>query len=451
MLQLVLAAPRSGSGKTTAACALLAALQARGLRPCAFKAGPDYIDPMFHRAVLGVESHNLDLFFSTPEIARRLYAQNAAGHGAAVVEGAMGYYDGLGGVSDTASAWHLADTLGLSVLLVVRPRGASLTLAAELRGLMSFRTPHRIAGILLNDCSENLCNLLRPMLEKETGLPVVGCLPPLPEAGIESRHLGLKTAAEIAGLQRKITILADAAQAHIDWPLMEKLFDRLAPAAEPRAAVPPRVRIAVARDAAFSFTYAETLEALQAQGAEFCFFSPLADAALPEKIGGLYLPGGYPELYAEQLAANEAMRRAVKAAVAGGLPTVAECGGFLYLGQSLEDADGQAYPMAGVLPGQGFRVGRLVRFGYATLTAHGASMLFEAGERLPVHEFHHWDSTTNGADFTAAKANGRQWECGFANEHLYAGFPHLYWAGTPLPRRFVEAADRFVKAVKERT
>ena len=140
MLQLVLAAPRSGSGKTTAACALLAALQARGEYPCAFKSGPDYIDPMFHRAVLGVESHNLDLFFSTPATVRRLYAQNAAGHGAAVVEGAMGYYDGLGGTSATASAWHLADTLGLPVLLVVRPKGASLTLAAELRGLMAFRT-----------------------------------------------------------------------------------------------------------------------------------------------------------------------------------------------------------------------------------------------------------------------------------------------------------------------
>ena len=212
MLQLVLAAPRSGSGKTTAACALLAAMQARGLAPCAFKSGPDYIDPMFHRAVLGVESHNLDLFFSKPETVRELYARHAAGHGAAVVEGAMGYYDGLGGVADTASAWHLADTLNLPALLVVRPKGASLTLAAELRGLMAFRTPHRIAGILLNDCKESLYKMLRSMLEKETGLPVVGYLPPLPEAAIESRHLGLKTAAEIADLQQKIEVLADAAQ-----------------------------------------------------------------------------------------------------------------------------------------------------------------------------------------------------------------------------------------------
>ena len=401
MLQLVLAAPRSGSGKTTAACALLAALQARGEYPCAFKSGPDYIDPMFHRAVLGVESHNLDLFFSTPVTVRRLYAQNAAGHGAAVLEGAMGYYDGLGGISATASAWHLADTLGLPVLLVVRPKGASLTLAAELRGLMAFRTPHHLAGILLNDCSETLYKLLAPMLEKETGLPVIGYLPPLPEAAIESRHLGLKTAGEIADLQNKIKILSDTAQKTIDWPHFAALFD--CPAA-PRTVPPANVRIAVARDAAFCFTYAETLEALQEKGAELCFFSPLQDTALPPNIGGLYLPGGYPELYAAQLAANTAMRSAVKTAVESGLPTVAECGGFLYLGQTLEDADGKTYP-----------------------------------------EFHHWDSTANGTDFTAVKTNGRSWACGFANAHLYAGFPHLYWAGTPLPQRFVTAACRYIK------
>lgn len=443
MLQLVATAPQSGSGKTTAVCALLGAMAARGLTPCAFKAGPDYIDPMFHRAVLGVESHNLDLFFSTPETVRSLYARHAAGHGAAVVEGAMGYYDGLGGVSDTASAWHLADTLDLPALLVVRPKGASLTLAATLRGLLAFRTPHHIAGILLNDCTENLYKMLRPMLERETGLPVVGYLPFLPGAAIESRHLGLKTAAEIADLQARLKLLADAAQSSIDWPLLQRLFDRPVPAAAPPAAVPPRVRLAVARDAAFCFTYAETLEALQENGAELCFFSPLQDTALPPDIGGLYLPGGYPELYAAELAANAPMRAAIKAAVENGLPTAAECGGFLYLGQTLEDADGTPHLMAGVLPGQGVKTGRLVRFGYATLTAQADSMLFAAGEQFPAHEFHHWDSTQNGTALTAAKVNGRQWACGFANAHLYAGFPHLYWAGTPLAQRFVAAAERY--------
>ena len=445
MLQMLLAAPHSGSGKTTVTCALLAAMKARGLTPCAFKAGPDYIDPMFHRSVLGVQSHNLDMFFSSPETVRRLYAQYAAGYGAAVCEGAMGYYDGLGGTSDTASAWHLADTLDLPVLLVVRPKGASLTLAAELRGLMDFRTPHHITGILLNDCSESLYSLLKPMLQHETGLPVVGYLPPIPQARLESRHLGLKTAAEIDGLQEKIRLLSDTAQKTIDWPLVQTLFDRPIQAADMPQEPPALVRIAVAQDAAFCFTYAETLDALRQNGAELCFFSPLTDTQLPQDIGGLYLPGGYPELYAQALAANTAMRKAVRDAVAAGLPTVAECGGFLYLGQAMEAADGKVYPMAGVLSGQGFKVGKLVRFGYANLTAHTDSMLFAAGETWPMHEFHHWDSTQNGTAFTAAKANGRQWTCGFANAHLYAGFPHLYWAGTPLPQRFAAAACRYKK------
>ena len=445
MMQFVIAAPRSGSGKTTVTCAVLQALISRGLRVGAAKCGPDYIDPMFHSRVIGAKSSNLDSFFFDRDTMRYLLAHNTQGCDVTVIEGVMGYYDGLGGVTDTASAWQLADTLDLPALLVVRPKGASLTLAAELRGLTAFRTPHHIAGILLNDCTRGLCALLKPMLEKETGLPVVGCLPPLPEAAIESRHLGLKTAAEIDDLQRKIQLLSDAAQQTIDWPLLHTLFDRPAPAAVPCTVPPPRVRLAVARDAAFCFTYAETLEALRENGAELCFFSPLADTALPDNIGGLYLPGGYPELYAARLAANAALRAAVKSAVQGGLPTVAECGGFLYLGRTLQDANGTPHPMAGVLPGQGFKVGRLVRFGYARLTARADSMLFRAGETLPVHEFHHWDSTENGDAFTAAKANGRQWACGFANERLYAGFPHLYWAGTPLPKRFAAAAEHYIK------
>ena len=230
MIQFLLAAPRSGSGKTTMTCALLMALKRRGCAPCAFKSGPDYIDPMFHRAVLGVESRSLDLFFSAPETVRTLYAKGAAGHGAAVCEGAMGFYDGLGGVSDRASAWHLADTLGLPVLLVVEPKGQSLTLAAELNGLVNFRTPSHIAGILLNNCTARMHVLLAPMLEKETGLPVLGFLPKLPEAVIGSRHLGLYTAAEVENLQQKLALLADAAEEHIDWPRLLALCEKEPPA-----------------------------------------------------------------------------------------------------------------------------------------------------------------------------------------------------------------------------
>ena len=445
MIQFLLAAPRSGSGKTTMTCALLMALKRRGCAPCAFKSGPDYIDPMFHRAVLGVESRNLDLFFSAPETVRTLYAKGAAGHGAAVCEGAMGFYDGLGGVSDRASAWHLADTLGLPVLLVVEPKGQSLTLAAELKGLDSFRTPSHIAGILLNNCTARMHALLAPMLEEETGLPVLGFLPKLPEAVIGSRHLGLYTAAEVENLQQKLALLADAAEEHIDWPRLLALCEKEPPALPARAETPPaRVRIAVAQDEAFCFTYAETLEAFRDAGAEVVFFSPLRDTALPENIGGLYLPGGYPELHARELSENTSLLREIKRKIESGLPTAAECGGFLYLGQSLTDAEGQSWPMVGVLPGEAKDAGRLVRFGYAELSADSDSMLFRAGESFPIHEFHHWDSTANGAALAAKKpVGGAEWRCGSVNEHFYAGFPHLYWAGTPLPERFVAAAESY--------
>ena len=446
MLELMITAPASGSGKTILTCALLAALKKRGRTPCAFKCGPDYIDPMFHRSVLGVESHNLDLFLAGEDDVRRLYAKYSGGHGAAVTEGAMGFYDGLGGTTGLASAWHVSDTLGLPVLLALRPKGASLTLAAQVGGLQSFRRESHIAGLFLNDCSTMLAKSLVPMLERETGLPVLGWLPHMEEAVLESRHLGLYTAGEIENLSARIDRAADVLSENLDWDQLDALFSRRAD----RAAVPAAERVdgvpvAVARDEAFCFAYAETLDALREAGASLRFFSPLGDAALPGDACALYLPGGYPELHAAGLAENADMRRAVRDAVAGGMPTVAECGGFLYLGQTLEDGGGRAYPMAGVLPGEAVRRERLVRFGYAELSAAGASMLFRPGEAAPVHEFHYWDSTENGDGLVARKPlTGRSWQCGFVNEHLYAAFPHLYFAGRPaLARRFVRAAEHW--------
>lgn len=448
MIELLVAAPASGSGKTAVTCGLLAALAKRGLSPCAFKCGPDYIDPMFHRSVLGVESHNLDLFLCGEERLRTLYERHASGHGAAICEGVMGFYDGVGGSTTQASPWHLASVLDLPVLLVVRPKGASLTLAAQIKGLYTFRENSRIRGIFLNDCSPMLFRSLAPMLERETGFPVLGYLPHMEEATIESRHLGLYTAGEIQGLRQRVDVLAQKLEETADMDRLLELFggrERKSAPKSPQAAV--KARIAVARDKAFCFLYEETLEALRDAGAELVEFSPLADSALPEKIGGLYLPGGYPELYAAQLSQNEAMRAAIKQAVLGGGPTVAECGGFLYLGQSLEDGTGTPFPMVGALPGNGIKGEKLVRFGYAHMTAKEDSLLFSKGESVPIHEFHYWDSTQNGEDFHVEKpVSGRCWQGGFGTKSLYAGFPHLYFWGEPrLSERFVEAAAQYLK------
>ncbi len=443
MIECVIAAPSSGSGKTAVTCGILELLRRRGTNPCAFKCGPDYIDPMFHRSVLGMDSWNLDLFLSDEAYVRRSYAVHTQGHGAAVCEGVMGLYDGVGGTTTQASAWHVADTLGLPVILVLRPKGVSLTLAAQLRGLHDFRAPSRLVGVILNECSPMLFRSLAPMLERETGLAALGYLPHMEEAVVESRHLGLYTASEITDWNERIAVIADTMEQTIDMARLCALCTTGRESEQTtESPISAEVRIAVARDEAFCFAYAETLECFRRCGAEIVPFSPLTDGKLPENVYGLYLPGGYPELHVRELSENRSMRESVRNAVTDGLPTVAECGGFLYLGHSLTGEDGVSYSMAGVLDGDAVRQARLVRFGYANVTAEHDSLLFRAGECVPAHEFHYWDSTENGADLLAVKpVSGRRWRCGVTTPTLYAGFPHLYFAGNPqLARRFVDAA-----------
>ena len=442
--RLMFCAPASGSGKTTVTCAVLRALLRRGLRPMACKSGPDYIDPMFHSRVLGAQSCNLDLFFFSRSAARALLARNAEHADVTVLEGAMGYYDGIA-MSSNASAWDLACTTDTPAVLVVDGRGRALSAAAEVQGFRSFRQPSRIAGVVLNRVSPMLYPRLAETITRETGLPVFGYLPVMEDCVIESRHLGLVTAAEIGDLQEKLDRMARQAEQTMDLDGLLALarsapaLDTEAPAPEP---VPGRPGIAVARDKAFCFYYEASLQVLRDLGAELIPFSPLKDAALPENIQGLYLGGGYPELYAETLSHNETMRRSVYEAVTGGMPTVAECGGFLYLHRTLKDPSGTSWPMAGVLDAEGYPTGKLSRFGYVTLTAEDDSLLFRRGETMPAHEFHYWDSTAPGRDFLARKPQStRHWQAGVATETLYAGFPHFHFASKPeTARRFLEQA-----------
>ena len=444
MKTLMIAAMQSGAGKTVTACALLSALKKRGLRLNAFKCGPDYIDPMFHERALGVPSRNLDLFLQGEAGVRKTLSRADAD--LALIEGAMGYYDGLNSTHD-ASAYDLARLTKTPAVLVLSPGGGSLTLAAQVKGMLTFRPESHIAALLLANCPERRAASLVPLLERETGLPVPGFLPPMEEARFESRHLGLLTAGEIADLAARLDRLGEAAEKHIDLDRLLELAGTYGTSPAALQTRTPRCRIAVARDEAFCFLYADNLDALREAGAEPVVFSPLHDAALPA-AEGLYLPGGYPELYAQGLSENETMRQSIAAAVKNGLPTVAECGGFLYLGQSMEDGSGRAFPVCAVLPGQGFKTDRLRRFGYQTLTAPGDSLLFRAGERIPAHEFHYWDSTENGAALKAEKADGRSWDCGFASESLYAAFPHLHFGGAlPLAERFVKACEQWKESM----
>lgn len=445
--RLLLAAPASGSGKTTVAMGLLAALRSSGMRPAAFKCGPDYIDPMFHREVLGIPGRNLDLFFTEEDVARGLLAQGSRDAGFALLEGVMGFYDGVGG-TDQASSWRLASATETPVVLVLRPRGAFLSLAALVNGFVRFREKSLIHGILLNQCGERLFAKLAPMLEKETGIRVYGHIPDLPEATMESRHLGLVTPDGVRGLRGKVAALAESMRETVDVdglvrlagnaPPLEATLPEIVPCAETPAA------IAVARDEAFCFYYEENFDLLRSLGADLVFFSPLRDARLPDGVNGLYLGGGYPELHAGELSQNASMRKSIRAAVADGMPTLAECGGFLYLQERLAGPDGAAHSMVGALAGTGRDAGRLVRFGYLEMKSDRDFLLAPAGGAIRAHEFHRWDTDANGADCIGKKhADASEWRFGVAGPGLYAGFPHVYFWNEPnMAKRFVEATVR---------
>ena len=444
--RILIGAPASGGGKTTFTCGLLHALVRRGKATAACKCGPDYIDPMFHSEVIGAQSRNLDLFFSGEEQVRRLVADSAAVNDVIVIEGVMGYYDGIA-VSDEASAWHVACATDTPAVLVIDGRGRARSIAAEVAGFARFREGSRVAGVVLNRVSPMLYPRLKELVEAETGVRVYGHLPVLEDCSLESRHLGLVTASEVADLREKLDKLASVMEETVDIDGLLELAatapDLDSPAWHEEEPVPcaRAPRIAVAHDDAFCFYYADALRLLEDLGAELVRFSPLADAALPEGVSGLYLGGGYPELHVRELSENASMRASIACAIESGMPTVAECGGFMYLHEQLEGDDGTTLPQVGAISGTSYKTPKLGRFGYIDITAQYDGLLADAGESLPAHEFHYWDSDNPGSAFSAKKPqSSRSWECAFSTPSLYAGYPHLYLPGRPAAaRRFVEA------------
>ncbi|MDO4260794.1 MAG: cobyrinate a,c-diamide synthase [Eubacteriales bacterium] len=449
--RILLAAPASGSGKTLITCGILQALVNRGMKVASFKCGPDYIDPMFHGRVIGTRSRNIDTFFTDAETTRALFAKNTADCDVAVAEGVMGYYDGLGGVSTEGSTYEVARTLEMPTALIVNCRGASLSVGAVIRGFLEYREDSRIRGVILNQISPMIYGQLKPLLERELGVRVLGYVPKLEELTLESRHLGLVLPGEIDALREKLGHLAAVLEETLDLDGLLELAGESGPLAWREPSLPalaPQggkpVRIAVARDDAFCFTYLDNLELLERMGAELVYFSPLRDRELPEGISGLILSGGYPELHGEALSANGSMRRSIREALEGGLPCIAECGGFLYLHRELEDQGGVFRPMVGAVPARAFRTDRLGRFGYITLTAREDQLLGAAGTQIRGHEFHYWDSERCGESFHAKKPVGkREWDCVVGNASLYAGFPHLFFWSNP------QAAFAYLKKCEE--
>ena len=387
---MVLAAPQSGSGKTTITCALLAAMKNRKFAVRAFKSGPDYIDPMFHRQVIGVPSRNLDTFFSGADQIRELYGYDRENFTYSVIEGAMGLYDGLGGTQKEGSAYHLAQTLDLPVVLVLDARGMGRTMVALLAGILQYDRDHRIIGVILNRTSEGFCRTMTPVIEKELGLPVLGCFPVQKNLHLESRHLGLKMPQEMEGLRKQVNQAAEKLEETADldrmlqllqsWALLHAFRDgktKLPKLQEPgkdKGVLQKKEKqqeecpvIAVAKDEAFCFYYEDNLRLLEAYGGKLVWFSPLGQEKIPEEADALLLGGGYPELCARQLSENVSMRNSIREAIENGMPSVAECGGFMYLHESMTDEEGENWPMAGIITGSCHNRGKLVRFGYVNV------------------------------------------------------------------------------------
>lgn len=439
--RLVLAGTNSGCGKTTVTCAILQALIRRGLRVGAAKCGPDYIDPMFHSRVIGAKSSNLDPFFFEDDTLRFLLYENGKDCDVTIIEGVMGYYDGLGLTTTRASTFEVAKKTNSPVVLVVNARGAALSVLAAIQGFLTFQPENNIRGVILNGCTAMSYAPLAKEIEARFSLRACGYLPKMPECGLESRHLGLVTAAEIKDLREKMQALAAQAEKTIDLSSLLSLSGEAQPLSFKAPCLPAAgrtVRIGLARDKAFCFVYEDSLHLLETLGATLVPFSPLEDKALPENLDGLYFPGGYPELYAAQLSGNQSMLESVRNALAANVPCIAECGGFMYLTERIGD-----HKMVGFLPGSSFDTGKLTRFGYITLTAQEDNLLCRAGEKIRAHEFHHWDAAESGAGFVAEKPSGKRWPCVHANANLYAGYPHFHFYANPqFAVRFLDACRK---------
>ena len=479
--RVMIAAPKSGSGKTTITCALLQSLKEQGIPVVSYKCGPDYIDPMFHKEVLGVPSKNLDTFFTGEEETRALLTVGRTEGELAVLEGVMGLYDGLGGIREEGSSYHLAKVTGTPIVLVVDAKGMGKSVLALIAGFLQYDTEKLIRGVILNRMSGAYFQTIKPLIEKELPVVVVGYVPDQKHLELKSRHLGLvlpKEQEEVtqqirdftAELQKTVSIekireiaaeaveLPEALKRNLDFrydsaefvkdSVIESTYDM-----EVEVEVEAEVEgitntdsplIAVAWDEAFCFYYEDNLRLLEEQGARLCYFSPLHDSLLPEGCDGILLGGGYPELHLQELEQNMSIRNEIRAAMEQNIPCVAECGGFMYLHETIEDQEGQQYRMAGVLPGICINKGKLVRFGYIELQEKKPSFLPE-GTKIRGHEFHYYDSSDNGEDCMAVKpVTGKSYPCVIETQNRFLGFPHLYYPSNPgFAENFVEKARDF--------
>jgi cobyrinic acid a,c-diamide synthase len=446
MIGFLVGGTASGVGKTTVVLAIIACLRQRGYVVQPFKGGPDFLDPTHHTRIAGRKARNLDTWMLSPESNREVLSRAAAGADAVVVEGMMGLFDGKDGVTETGSSAEIAKMLKLPVLLVLDCAKSARSVAAAVLGFECFDPDLPLAGLILNRVAGlHHYRLLESAIQARCKTPILGWLPRETSIAIPERHLGLHAAGE-----REISLdaLAHLAETHFKVDAILKLEFHVETAVSPAAVKgeSPHVRIGVARDQAFSFYYENNLDLLREQGAEIIPFSPIADRALPADLDALYFGGGYPELYAQELSANTAMLDQIRAFTRSGGHIYAECGGLLYLSQQLSTTDGTVHPMLGILPLQMEMTGKLVDFGYVTVTFTQDCVLGPRGTTIRGHSFHYSrirsDSevaTSYQVDFSLS--GKQQWE-GFTHSNVLASYVHLHFGANPAVARHFATALR---------
>lgn len=437
--RIVIAGTGSGAGKTTVTIGLMAALQKRGHVVQGFKCGPDYIDPTYHTAVTKRASRNLDSFMLSHDAVREIFVRGSEGADISIIEGVMGMYDGKEPTSDKGSTAEISILTDSPVLLVVNCQSMARSAAAIVKGFQLLNPEANIVGVIANKTgSEGHYKIVKAAIEQECAIPVVGYLKREESMEIPERHLGLVPSVERGELDPLFARLAELIEQTVDIEQIWELAKRPALAAKPQLFAVRRplqeVTIAVAKDSAFHFYYPENLELLQAYGATVRFFSPLAGERVPEEAHGLYIGGGFPEEFAAELSARTDVLESVRQAIRAGLPTLAECGGYMYLTEAIVTTSGESYPMAGIIPGKVTMQKKLAALGYREVRGAADNFLIGPDDTAKGHEFHY---STYAADdvlpyaYETKGLRGSKQE-GYASGNLVAGYTHLHFASNPV-------------------
>lgn len=438
--RIIIGGTQSGVGKTTISTGLMAALTKKGKKVQPFKVGPDYIDPSYHTLATGRPSRNLDSWFVGDPVIQELFLRGCRGADLAIVEGVMGFYDGFGALEERGSTAHIAKTLNAPVILIVNAAKMARSAAAIVKGYQTLDPQTQIKGVILNNIgSESHFVMVKEAIEFYTQVPVVGFLPKNGNFTLPERHLGLVMAGEQEKLEQIFANLVEQIEKSIDLDLLLEILESSMPLEQPRESIFPsglsqKILLGVARDDAFNFYYQDTLDLLEAYGAELVYFSPLKDKSLPVGIDGLYIGGGYPELFAQQLADNKEIRQVIKAAGEEGLPIYAECGGLMYLTREIKDFAGNIFPMVGLLGARAAMQQKREAMGYMNLEVLEDNFLSSKGDALKGHEFH-WSKLEDPDEdlvyLYSSSKRGKIKKEGLKYKNVLASYTHIHFGSQP--------------------